>query len=92
MLNQHGWNLLWGGLYTVIGALFIWRGNFTAIWTTAVVGGLLDVGYFLFLDLGGYVNFVPGTVMTLVSSAGILLSFSAYCFNLRKVTEASVNT
>ena len=74
VLRQHGWNLLWGGAVTVIGAVFIWRANMTAIWVTAMVGGLLDVGYFLFMDLGGYVNFVPGTVMTMVSSAAILLS------------------
>lgn len=75
ILNQHGWNLLWGGVVTLIGAAFIWRGSFTAIWVTAMVGGLLDVGYFLFVDLPGYVHFFPGTVMTIVSSAAILLSF-----------------
>ncbi|MEO0402611.1 MAG: hypothetical protein AAF214_09580 [Pseudomonadota bacterium] len=74
LINQHGWNLLWGGAVTVIGALFIWRANMTAIWVTAMVGGLLDIGYFVFMDLPGYVNFMPGTVMTLVSSAAILLS------------------
>lgn len=74
VLRQHGWNLLWGGAVTGIGAVFIWRANMTAIWVTAMIGGLLDVGYFLFMDLGGYVNFVPGTIMTLISSTAILLS------------------
>jgi hypothetical protein len=74
VLNQHGWNLLWGGIVTIVGAAFIWRRNLTAIWVTAMVGGLLDVGYFLFLDLGGYVRFVPGTIMTLISATAILLS------------------
>ncbi|MEM1116373.1 MAG: hypothetical protein AAGJ11_07695, partial [Bacteroidota bacterium] len=74
VLNQHGWNLLWGGIVTIIGAVFIWRRNLTAIWVTAMVGGLLDVGYFLFLDLGGHVRFIPGTLMTLVSATAILLS------------------
>lgn len=31
ILNQHAWNLLWDGLGTIIGAIFIWRGNLTAI-------------------------------------------------------------
>ena len=31
-------------------------------------------GYFLFMDLGGFVNFVPGTIMRLVSASAILLS------------------
>ena len=74
VLNQHGWNLLWGGIVTIVGAVFIWRRNLTAVWVTAMVGGLLDVGYFLFLDLGGYVRFVPGTIMTLISATAILLS------------------
>ena len=74
VLNQHGWNLLWGGIVTIIGAVLIWRRNLTAVWVTAMIGGLLDVGYFLFLDLGDYVRFVPGTIMTLVSATAILLS------------------
>ena len=74
VLNQHGWNLLWGGVVTMVGAVFIWLRSLTAIWVTALVGGLLDIGYFLFLDLGGYVRFVPGTVMTLFSATAILLS------------------
>lgn len=78
ILNQHGWNLLWGGAVTVIGAVFIWRKNTTAIWVTAMIGGLLDFGYFVFVDLPGYVNFVPGTLMTLVSGSAILLSFWAW--------------
>lgn len=75
IINQHGWNLAWFGLVTIIGGVYIWRGNTTAIWVTALVGGLADIGYFLFLDLQGYVNFVPGTVMTLVSASAIILSF-----------------
>ncbi|MEM8868369.1 MAG: hypothetical protein AAGC73_08885 [Verrucomicrobiota bacterium] len=78
VLNQHAWNLAWGGLVTIIGALFIWRQNLTAIWVTAMVGGLLDVGYFIFIDLGGFNNFVPGTVMTIISAIAIILSFSVW--------------
>ena len=43
-----------------------------------LTGGLADLGYFLFLDLGGYVNFVPGTVMTLISASAMGLSLYAY--------------
>lgn len=74
VLNQHGWNLLWVGIVTVVGAVFIWRQNLTAVWVTAMVGGLLDVGYFVFLDLGGYARFFPGRLMTLISATAILLS------------------
>lgn len=39
-----------------------------------MVGGLADLGYLLFLDIAGYVSFVPGTVMTIFSATAILLS------------------
>ncbi|MEO0369059.1 MAG: hypothetical protein AAF197_09780 [Pseudomonadota bacterium] len=78
ILNQHGWNLGWIGLTTFIAAFYIWGGSANAIFLAALVGGLADVGYFIFLDLGGFVNFMPGTLMTIVSSLAIILSFYAY--------------
>lgn len=75
ILGQHGFNLFWIGVVTFICAFFIWKGNRQAIFLAAITGGLADLGYFLFMDLGGYVNFVPGTVMTLVSATAIILSF-----------------
>jgi len=74
LINQHGFNLLWIGLFTAVGGVLIWRSNFTWMFFTAVVGGVTDVGYFLFMDLGGFVHFFPGTVMTLISASAILLS------------------
>ncbi|MEM9387344.1 MAG: hypothetical protein AAGA68_19955 [Pseudomonadota bacterium] len=78
VLNQHAWNLLWGGLVTIVGAVFIWRGNRTAIWVTAMVGGLLDVGYFVFIDLGEFGKVVPGRIMTIFSASAIALSLCVY--------------
>jgi len=78
VLNQHAWNLLWFGCVTIAGAVFIWRGNPTAIWVTGMVGGLADLGYFIFFDLPGFVRFFPGTVMTLISASAICLSFWAW--------------
>ncbi|MEM9907454.1 MAG: hypothetical protein AAF921_20780 [Cyanobacteria bacterium P01_D01_bin.44] len=78
IINQHGFNLLWGGIVTIIGGVFIWRKSVAAIFVSALVGGLLDVGYFIFIDLGGYNKFVPGTVMTIISALAITLSFYAY--------------
>lgn len=74
VLSQHAWNLLWFGVVTIVGAVFIWKANLTAIWVTALVGGLADIGYFVFIDLAGFANFFPGTLMTLVSASAILLS------------------
>ena len=78
LLGQHGFNLLWIGAVTLICAFYIWRGNANAIFLAAITGGLADVGYFLFMDLGGYVRFFPGTVMTFISAAAIILSFYVY--------------
>ncbi|MEM7532066.1 MAG: hypothetical protein AAF639_07820 [Chloroflexota bacterium] len=82
LIGQHGFNLFWIGLVTTICCFFIWRTgsgpNGNAIFLAAITGGLADVGYFLFMDLGGYVNFVPGTIMTFISAGAIILSFIAY--------------
>lgn len=78
IIAQHGFNLLWIGIVTTICSFFIWKNSIKAIFLAALVGGLADVGYFLFLDLGGYVNFLPGTLMTVVSASAILLSFYVY--------------
>ncbi|OEJ99741.1 hypothetical protein [Roseivirga misakiensis] len=86
IISQHGFNLLWIGLVTLISAFYIWKKNKNAIFLAAITGGLADLGYFLFLDLGGFVNFMPGTLMTIVSSAAITLSFYAY-FKGRKATS-----
>ena len=74
IFNQHGFNLAWIGLVTTISAFFIFRQNTTALWVAAMAGGLADVGYFTFLDLGGYVKFLPGGMMTFVSGSAILIS------------------
>lgn len=78
ILNQHGWNLLWVGAVTMIGAVFIWRRSVTATWVTAMCGGLFDVGYLVFVDLGGFGTFFPGTSMTFVSATAIVTSFWAW--------------
>ena len=85
ILNQHGWNLGWFGIATIIGAYFIWRGNMTAIWVTGMIGGLADLGYLFFVDFPGYVNFFPGAIMTFVSGTAILLSFWVWWSTRRAV-------
>jgi hypothetical protein len=78
IIGQHGFNLFWVGLVTLVSAFFVWKGNKNAVFLAAITGGLADLGYFLFMDLGGYVNFVPGTVMTIFSALAIVLSIYAY--------------
>lgn len=90
LLNQHGFNLLWIGAFTVVGGVYIWRQSVTAILMTAIVGWVTDVGYFVFMDLGGFVNFVPGTVMTIISSAAVFLSLWAYFAGIREAQSGPV--
>jgi hypothetical protein len=78
IIGQHGFNLLWIGLTTFICAFYVWKGNKNAIFLAAITGGLADMGYFLFLDLGGFVKFMPGTLMTIFSYSAIALSFYVY--------------
>lgn len=77
IIGQHGFNLMWIGLVTFISAFYVWKGNASAIYLAAITGGLADLGYFLFMDLGGHVKFIPGTLMTIVSASAIILSFYA---------------
>jgi hypothetical protein len=78
MIGQHGFNLLWIGIVTFIAAFYVWKGNKNAVFLAAIVGGLADLGYFIFMDLGGYVNFIVGGLMTYVSASAIILSFYVY--------------
>ncbi|MEM1144090.1 MAG: hypothetical protein AAGI88_16040 [Pseudomonadota bacterium] len=83
IINQHGFNLLWIGCVTTLCAWFVWRGSSFAILVAALTGGLADIGYFVFLDMGGYVKFAPGTVMTICSATAIFTSFYVYFRRLR---------
>lgn len=78
VINQHGFNLLWIGAVTTICAVFVWRRSKLAMLLAALVAGLADVGYFLFMDLGGFVKFIPGILMTLICLAAIISSGIAY--------------
>jgi len=76
-LKQHAFNLGWFGLVAFIGSIFIWRKNQYAIFLCALVGGLGDLGYFVFIDLEG-IALPPGPQMTWISAAAIILSFYGY--------------
>ena len=77
ILNQHSWNLLWFGLFTTLGGLMIWRRNAVAVIMTAIVGGAADLGYFAFVDLGGFAA-PPGPQMTWICAIAIILSLFVY--------------
>ena len=91
IIGQHGFNLFWIGIVTFISAFFVWRGKRNAIFLAAITGGLADLGYFLFMDVGGFVHFMPGTFMTIVSASAIIMSFYAHYSN-RKIQKDRVNS
>ena len=78
LYGQHGWNLLWFGVVTTITGFYVWKGNKNAIFLAAIIGGLADFGYFLFMDLAGYVTFFPGKLMTYIALGAIVTSFYAH--------------
>lgn len=86
-IKQHAFNLGWFGLVTLIAGVFIWRKNSNAIWLAALVGGLGDFGYFLFIDLAD-LAIPPGPQMTWISALAIILSLIAY-FKGKKVVVSN---
>lgn len=89
VINQHGFNLFWIGLITTICAVFVWKQKVLAVLLAALIAGLTDIGYFLFMDLGGHVHFVPGTVMTIICACAIVLSFWV-CLRIRAARKEAV--
>ena len=86
-LKQHAFNLGWFGLITFISGIFVWKKNSLAIFLCALIGGLGDLGYFLFIDLEGLAT-PPGPQMTWISGLAIILSFYVY-FNTNKLADFS---
>ena len=76
-LKQHFWNIACAGVVTTVGSYYIWKKSANAIFISALVGGLADFGYFVFVDLQGLAPPI-GTAMTFISGGAIILSFYAY--------------
>lgn len=89
ILSQHGFNLLWGGLIVTIAAVFVWRRNAILFGLAAIVGGCLDLGYFIFIDLGGFAEF-PGPQMTYICAAAIMTGIIAMRLGSRFKPESSL--
>jgi hypothetical protein len=87
LISQHGLNLAWFGLVTLVAAPFVWRQRRWAVYLAVLVGGFADLGYFLFIDLGGFAN-PPGPQMTWICAAAIITGLVGQ----RKLTRVMVTT
>ncbi len=76
-LQQHFWNVAWAGLVITVGSYYIWKKSANAILISAAVGGLVDLGYFVFVDMQGLAPPL-GTAMTYISGSAIIISFYVY--------------
>lgn len=77
MLKQNAFNLAWFGIVVGVGSIFVWRTHAKAIYLCILVGGLADLGYFIFIDLPGYAD-PPGPQMTYIMATAIALSLYVY--------------
>lgn len=77
MLQQNAFNLAWFGVVVSVGSVFVWRRSAIAVALCALVGGLADIGYFLYVDLPGYAD-PPGPQMTYMMATAIVLSLYVY--------------
>lgn len=91
ILSQHGFNLLWGGLAVTVAAIFVWRRHAILFGLAAIVGGCLDLGYFIFIDLGGFAEF-PGPQMTYICAAAIVLGIFAIRLGNRPTAVGSTGS
>ena len=61
LMNQHGWNLLWFGVFAaVVGAFFNWRNSVTGYWYNLVVVSMADIGFIVAVLIPGYVAMMVG--------------------------------
>ena len=61
--------------------------NAIAIWLAILIGGLGDLGYFMFIDLAD-LAIPPGPQMTWISGLAIILSLYVY-FRTNKLADLS---
>ena len=78
VLGQHGFNMFWAGVVTLICLITMWRGNKNAIIFAAIVSGLSELGRLLFITLQGHGDFYPEMYTTILAFVAIALSFYAF--------------
>ncbi|MEM6263918.1 MAG: hypothetical protein AAGI38_15495 [Bacteroidota bacterium] len=76
--GQHGFNLFWFGLVTLVCAIMIWtKQNETAMLIAALVGGLADLGALFATFMIGSID-IWGVLIFLGTFTAIFLSYSVW--------------
>ena len=76
-LAEHNFNNTWFGLVVTAGSVQVWRGGRLGVLLCAIVGGLAQLGFTIFIVVPGYGNAI-GVAMTFVAASAVVLSFWAY--------------
>ncbi len=76
-LKQHAFNLAWIGAIVTVGSYYVWKMNKTGLFACALIGGMADLGYFLYIDLPGYA-FTLGPEMTYIMALAIMMGIYVY--------------
>ena len=88
VVSQHGFNLLWFGLVTLLASPMVWKRKRLAVYLACLVGGLADLGYFIFIDLGGYAT-PPGPQMTWICAGAIITGLAAVRIQSRASSQST---
>lgn len=75
LLLQHGWNLLWFGLFAlVVGAWFNWRNSVAGYWSNLAVISAADLGFVFPILIPGYIGMMEGIMGPLLWVAGAVFT------------------
>ena len=76
--GQHGFNLFWFGLVTMVSAISIWKKqNKIAVLIAAIVGGLADFGALFATFMIGRID-IWGVLIFLGTAVAIFLSYNIW--------------
>ena len=76
---QHGFNLLWVGIFaTVVGATLNWKNSATGFWVNGVVVSLFDIGFIVFVLIPGHIAVADGLMGPVLWIIALATSAVAY--------------
>ena len=78
-LAQHGFNLLWAGLFAaVVGAWLNWRNSRVGYWANLAVVSLFDIGFVVFVLAPGHIPLEAGILGPILWLAAVAFATAGY--------------